>query len=190
MPPHNKVYIGDIETIVFDNDGGIFYSFNHEVTVTVPAGAIPKGRKGELKFAATLYAPVKFAPNVIPMSAIIWLCMDVELQKPIKLCLPHYVCVKTITDVNNLCFAKMPHMSEGLMKITDGGKFKVEEKFGVLDISHFCYYCIVFKKTSVDDIPENEYKIVAMKHIKPMVDHWKCDVCIIPSLPTCRKVIE
>jgi len=82
-------------------------------------------------------------------------------------------------------------LSEGLMEIIDGGKFTIGEKFGLIEINHFCYYCtVVFKRTRADDIPENEYKIIAMKHEKPMMDHWKCDVCIIPSLSTCRKVKE
>lgn len=117
--------------------------------------------------------------------------MDVELKKPITLCLPHSVCVKTKRHTDNLHFAKMAHssLSEGLMEIIDGGKFTIGEKFGLIEINHFCYYCtVVFKRTRADDIPENEYKIIAMKHEKPMMDHWKCDVCIIPSLSTCRKV--
>ena len=177
---------------MFDSTGGTFYSFDHEVTVTVPTGAIPEGRQAELKFAATLFAPVKFTPDIIPVSAIIWLCMNVELKNPITLCLPHSVCVQTKHHVNNLHFAKMAHSSssEGLMKVIEGGEFNIGESFGLLEVYHFCYYCMVFSTTCADNIPENLYKIIAMKHKKPMVDHWKCDVCIIPSLPTCRTVKE
>ncbi|XP_065894736.1 uncharacterized protein [Dysidea avara] len=192
FPPNNIRWIGGVETQLFDDSEGVFYSFNHEVTVTVPPGAIPNGRQAELKFAATLTPPVKLAQSVTQVSAIFWLCMDVELKKPIKLCMPHSVCVETMEHARNLYFAKIAHssLSEGCMNIIDGGEFKDGESFGVIEIDHFCYYCIVKKTTPLEDIPENEYKIITMKLKKPMIDHWKCDVCIVPSIPTCRMHLE
>ncbi|XP_065894743.1 uncharacterized protein [Dysidea avara] len=192
LPPDIVNWIGDIETESFDDGGGIFYSFNHDTTVTIPPDAIPKGKQGMLKFAATLCAPVKFAPNVVPVSAIVWLCMDVELQKPITLCLPHCVSVENVSHVNSLCFAKMTHASpsEGYMSVIDSGEFKVGEAFGLVDIDQSCYYCIVNSATVAKDIPENKYRIVAMKHKIPKIDHWNCDVCLIPSLSTCRTHLE
>lgn len=188
-PPFEVSWISGVESKIFDDSGGIFHSSIHEVTVTVPEGAVPKGRQGELKFAATLTAPINFTSSIIPASAIIWLCMDLELIKPIKLCLPHFVCLKTMDQVNNLYFAKMAHPSapEDSMNIVDGGQFSKEKGFGMIEINHFCYYCIV-QNIRAKDIPKNEYRVVTIKNKKPTIDHWKCHVCIIPSLPSCRKV--
>jgi len=191
LPPDIISWIGGVETQLFDENGGLLHSFNHEVTVTVPAGAIPKGEKGELKFAATLCAPVKFAPNIQPVSAIVWLCMNVELLKPITLCLPHFVCIENKSHVNSLFFARMTHAStsEGYMNVIDSGEFKVGEKFGIMEVDRSCYCCIVNSATGPTDFPENVYKIITMKHIIPVQDHWKSDVCVIPSLSTCRMVM-
>ncbi|XP_065894746.1 uncharacterized protein [Dysidea avara] len=192
LPPDIVNWIGGIETQSFDDGGGLFCSFNHDTTVTIPPGAIPKGKQGMLKFAATLCAPVRFAPNVVPVSAIVWLCMDVELQKPITLCLPHCVRVENISHVNSLCFAKMTHASssEGYMSVIDSGEFKVGEAFGLVEIEKSCYYCIVNSATVAKDIPENKYRIIAMKHKIPKIDRWNCDVCLTPSLTTCKTHLE
>ena len=45
---------------MFDERGGAFHLYKHGVTVIVPTGAIPCGVLAELKFAATIVAPVKF----------------------------------------------------------------------------------------------------------------------------------
>ena len=190
MSPDVVSWISGIETQSFDHKGGLFYSFNHEVTVTISPGAIPPGQQVELKFAATLCAPVKFAPNVVPVSAIVWLCMDVQLHKPVKLCLPHFVCVKNKSHINSLYFAKMTRAStsEGNMNIIDSGEFNVDETFGLLNVNNSSYYCIVNSATMADDILENQYRILTMKQKTPVIDQWNCDVCISPAIPTCTKV--
>jgi len=191
LPPDIVSWIGCIETHPLGDAVGVFHSDNHEVTVTFPPGAIPRGQQGVLKFAATICAPVKFAPDVVPVSAIVWLCMDVKLQKSVTLCLPHFVRVKNNSHVNSLYFARMTHAStsEGYMNVIDSGTFKVGESFGLIEVDRSCYCCIVNSITMAEDIPESKYRIIPMKHKLPVNDHWKCDVCIIPALSTCRTVI-
>ena len=72
-PPDTHDLIGNIESAFFDYNGGEFYSDEHGVKVIVPHGAIKHGMKVELKFGATLLAPVKFAKYMLPVSAMIWL---------------------------------------------------------------------------------------------------------------------
>jgi len=160
------------------------------VTVTIPPGAVPEGTQGMLKFAGTLCAPVKFAPNVVPVSAIVWIQVDVKLLKPVKLCLPHFVCVENKSHVNSLNFAKMTRASSshGYMSVIDSGDFKVGETFGLLYIHESSYYCIANSTSVSKDIPEIRYRIETMKHKIPMLDHWNCDICLMPALPTCVKV--
>jgi len=191
LTPHTVSWIGRIETRSFNDCGDLFHFDNHDVTVTIPPDAIPKGKQGELNFAATLCAPVKFAPNVVPVSAIVWLSVDVELQKPITLCLRHFVHVENNSHVNSLFFAKMTHASpsEGHMNIIDSGDFKVGEAFGLVHVESSAYYCIINSAQEAKNIPESRYRVMAMKHKIPVNDHWRCDVCIIPVLSTCRTVI-
>jgi len=192
LTPHTVSWIGHIETHSFNDCGGQPFHFdNQDVTVTIPPDAIPKGKQGQLKMAATLCAPVKFAPNVVPVSAIVLLSVDVELQKPITLRLRHFVCVKNNSHINSLFFAKMTHASpsEGHMNIIDSGNFKVGEAFGLVHVDSSAYYCIINSAQEARDIPEIRYRVMVMKHKIPVNDHWRCDVCIIPALLTCRKVI-
>jgi len=192
LPPDIVNWIGHIEMHSFGDNGGSFYSHNHGVTVTIPPGAIPKGKQAVIKIAATLCAPVKFAPNVVPVSPIVWLSTDdeLQLQKPITLCLPHFVRVENKSHVNSLFFAKMTHASpsEGYLNIIDSGEFKIGGAFGLTDVYSSSYYCIVNSATEAKDIPESEYRIIAMKHKIPVNDHWKCDVCIMPALSTFKTV--
>ena len=165
----------------------------HGVTIIVPKMAVPSGIIAEMRFAATLIAPVEFSDNAIPVSAVIWLCMNVTLQKPIQLQIPHYVNVKTENHSKTLQFAKgnihsWDDKKVGMMKAIDGGNFPVGESFGKIEIDHFCYYCIQMKEA--DEIPENLYRIITMKEIQPNMANnlWNIHVCVIPSLETCFKV--
>jgi len=51
--PHTVSWIGCTETHSFNDSGELFHFDNHDVTVTIPPDAVPKGRQGELKIAAT-----------------------------------------------------------------------------------------------------------------------------------------
>ena len=189
-PTDPKNLFSEIEVGLFDERGGVFHSYKHGVTVVVPTGAIPIGVLAELKFAATLVAPVKVSDRV-PVSPIIWLCMDVMLQKPIQIRIPH--CVNTENDFhfNSLKFAKGIHLENGIkgttMNLLSGARFSIGESYGSIEVTHFCYYCIV-----KDSLPPttiiSKYGVVAMTQKQPSNDCWKCDICILPFLPTCIKV--
>ena len=147
----------------------------------------------EMKFAATLNPAVKLLTNGVPVSATIWLCMNVVLQKPIKLQIPHYVNVKSKADFKNLQFVKSNfHLSNKktitTAQVIKGGEFPIHESYGMIEINHFCYYCI--ELIQEDDIPDNLYQAVTMKELQPDIERnlWMVHVCIIPSLPTCLKV--
>ncbi|XP_065920286.1 uncharacterized protein [Dysidea avara] len=188
-PTDPKNLFSEIEVGLFDERGGVFHSYKHGVTVVVPTGAIPIGVLAELKFAATLVAPVKVSDRV-PVSPIIWLCMDVMLQKPIQIRIPH--CVNTENDFhfNSLKFAKGIHLENGIkgttMNLLSGARFSIGESYGSIEVTHFCYYCIV-----KDSLPPttiiSKYGVVAMTQKQPSNDCWKCDICILPFLPTCIK---
>ena len=187
-PTTSENLIGQIEVSVFDERGGVFHSYNHGATIIVPKGAVSTGILAELKFIATMVAPVKFSHNKIPVSAIFWICMNVPLKKHIQLRLSHVS--KKFTG--NLQFAKGSHSSlhEGqyTMEILQGGDFSVGNHYGSIEINHFCYYCIVDDKLSHQEYPHDDYMIVAMKQRHPKDNVWIACICILPSLDTCIKV--
>ena len=123
-----------------------------------------------------------------PVSATIWLNMDVVLQKPISVRIPHYAIVKTKTHTKALSFAKMTHNQfSGNVQVIEGGIFPIGKSYGEIKLDHFCYINII-KKININEILENTYSLVVMKHQKPDGDHWKCDICVIPFLPTLQQV--
>ena len=193
-PPETDCIIGWVESATFEGKGGSYHSHEHGVTVTVPSGAIPVGVKAEMKLAATLTAAVQQPDNTKPVSAMVWLCMDVTPQKPIILQIPHYVKIKSEAHAKNLRFVKATFLTSNnktikTMEAIEGGNFPVGETYGVIAISHFCYYCIEFYEAK-GDIPHYSYRVVTMKEQQPNLAKklWLIDVCVIPSLPTCLKV--
>ena len=180
--------IENIETVFFDEIGGIFCSDKHGVIVTVPHGAIKTGMNAELNFKATILAPVKCSKNMLPVSAIIWLCMNVTLQKPVQIQIPHCVNVKSQAQVNNLQFAKVLHsQSDKNMMVVDGGRFAIGESYGSIEVDHFCYYCVV-NNIYDGNIPEYKYQAILFQSIQLHNNIWKLDICIMAALPTCEQV--
>ena len=189
-PVDSEYLIGSTEVKMFDERGGAFHSYKHGVTVIVPTGAIPSGVLAELKFAATIVAPVKFS-SVIPVSAIFWLCMEVVLLKPIEIRLPHMFMGNT---TNALQFAKSLHspvkVIEQQMNVLNGGKFTAGQHYASIEVDHFCYYCIVHDKLSPNSIPQNQYLLIAMKqhHLCTKDSNWMVHVCVVPLIKTCVNV--
>ena len=197
QPPVDTEYlVGDIEAEMFDERGGVFHSYNHGVTVIVPAEAIPTGILAELKFAATLISPVSFHSNKIPVSAIFWLCMDskVVLQKPIQLWLPMMMLENKI-ESDTLQFAKNSHSTQlnvigHQMEGLDDGIFVDGDCYGSIEIDHFCYYCIMYNNLDCSSIPINRYLLIAMKQRHPSSkdNSWTIDICLVTNLRTCIEV--
>ena len=190
QPPMDTEYlVGEVEAEMFNERGGVFYSYKHGVTVIVPPEAIPSGKLVELKCAATLISPVPFQSNKLPVSAIVWLCMDsqVKLQKPIHIRLPM---MRLGKDTDALEFAKSVHSAQDLtMKALEGGVFKGDEGYGSIEVDHFCYYCII-AKLDQSKIPFNDYLLIAMKQSQPSSkdNSWITDICLVTNLRTCVEV--
>lgn len=177
------------ESIVIDENGKEFCSNKHGVIVIIPEGSIKSGVNAELKFGAMLSAPVKFAKNTKPVSPIIWLCMNADLQKSIKIKIPHYVSIESNADANYLQFAKAIHSSSdgSMMEIMDGGEFDVGKSHGTIEVNHFCYYCILYNYYRNHNLVY-KYQAVSFQSKQPYRGVWKFDICIVPSLPTCLQV--
>lgn len=175
---------------IFDENGGVFYSSKHDVTVIIPEGAIKSGLKAELQFGATLFASVEFSKNMIPVSDIIWLCLNVTLQKPVQVQIPHCVNIKSKVQANKLQFVKVAHLSidGGLMKPVNGGKFPIGKVHGFIEIDHFCYYCIVNDNIGGEDIDYHYSAFMFMRRQLYSDTILDFHICISTSLSTCREV--
>ena len=77
---------------------GLDYAFKeHDVTLKVPERATEAGKKVCLKVGVAMKGPFIFPENTRPISPIVWLSIehDVELRKPIQLQIPH--CMPELT---------------------------------------------------------------------------------------------
>ena len=187
-PPNEHNWIGNIDSFTLDEKGGVFYSQKHDVTVTFPEGVIQSGMKAELKFGGTLFAPVKFPKQLLPVSAVFWLCMKATLLKPVRIQIPHYADIRSQTQANNLQFAKAVHSisDKSMMEVMHGGKFAVGKSLGTIEVEHFCYFCIVNNYNR----DKKDYKYQAILFQKRQLHNciWKLDICIMANLPTCQEV--
>ena len=131
---------------------------DHDITLRVPNGAISNGKIVHIEVAVALYGPFEFCENQRPISPILWICPqeDIEFQKPIEIILPHILTDVTHKDVHRfgITCTKANHEDYS----TDGNgnkKYKfqpceVELLFaqdgmvpvGVLKTKHFCFICI------------------------------------------------
>ena len=177
---------------MFDERGGMFHSCKHGATILLPSGAIPSGILAELKFAATLVAPVKMLSNKTPVSAIFWLHMDVVLQKPIQVRLSHFASIENQEQGKSLQFLKSTHspvdVTEEIMGNVIEGEFSTGESYGSTEVNHFCYYCIVEDKLDSGRIPCKKYVAVAMSQREPRNCLWSVHIYILPRLKTCIEV--
>ena len=118
--------------------------------------------------------------------------MDVVLQKPIEMRLPHFVNVENESQSRSLQFLKSTHSPVDVIENSFGntieGDFPIGESFGSLTVDHFCYYCIAVDKLDRSKIPSNKYVVVAMKQRQPRNRLWNVDICILPQIKTCIEV--
>ena len=66
---------------------------NHDITLRIPEGAVPLGKKIQLEAAVAMYGPFKFEKEPELISPTLWLCFKegVTLNKPIHVILPHFL---------------------------------------------------------------------------------------------------
>ena len=138
----------DLEYIIAD----------HDITIRIPKGAVPYGKKIHLEIGVALYGPFYFPENTQPISPILWICLleeDTNLMKPFQIIFPHFLNgLTTQTAQLHKCgFVKASHNNYAF----DGGQMSYHflpceedlkvasnksKHFGILQTNHCCFYCI------------------------------------------------
>lgn len=81
--------------LICDHCGTEYIIDDHDITLRIPEGAVPVGESIKFEIGVVLYDPFIFPENTRPISPIVWLCIqeDIELKKvkPIQLILPHFL---------------------------------------------------------------------------------------------------
>ena len=204
-----------VTVIEFDASGGEYKNIDHDITLSIPTGAVPQGEILHMEVAAALYGPFDFSNGKRPISPILWLCPqeNVVLLKPVSIVLPHILVNLTQEDITKfrIQVAKTDHRdyvttTEGKRKYVFRPcsaamelKLSQERDYVAIKTDHFCFMCLEMNKL------ENTSPEVAHQMAMKMGYYLHCveslqppylvsppreiiHFCVSFFLETCRKV--
>ena len=201
-------FIDPPEVVMFNSTGGVYRNSLHGIKLIVPEGAVPDKKFLRVQIGVALYGPFVWPKNSSIVSPIVRLCMVqpedevIELQKPVKVRIPHFINCSEDEDCKNLTFLKANHSSD-LVSIngkpkyslkpfhtqpTDGERIHFEpgHSFGTLHTKHFCYLCITEKYTRSCTEKANFCLMGAMPDPPPK--SFELYFCVSYMLDTCMEV--
>ena len=136
---------------------------DHDVTITIPEGAVSKGDTVHFELGVSLYGPFRFPENVRPISPVIWLCLleeDYDLKQTFEIHVPHFLMHLTKQRIwyHQVHFAKANHnyieMNNKRTTYTfqqlDSQPYfvtKDDKPFAILRTKHCCFLCLEAKKS-------------------------------------------
>ena len=198
-------FLSQVEVLTCDSSGCEYYNSDHGITLRIPDDAIPPGMVIHLEVAVALYGPIQFPDGSCPISPILWLCFqeNVELRKPIDIILPHF-----LTDAKNvgIRFAKADHKQYAT---DESGKnhyvfepletsfiaYKERnQNYGILSTQHCCYLCIISNDPQISPdlaLKAGYYLWCIEKPSSYSLTSRARDIlhlCATFCLPTCREV--
>lgn len=161
------------------------------------------GKKIHFEFAVAMYGPFVFPENTQPTSPILWLCIleeDVELKKPFRVILPHYLTELTneIVQQHHVGFAKAKH-HDNLIWLNGKLYYQFQscgikplfarsghKGYGVLTSKHCCFYCLLANKTP--NLAMDAGYMLVCTELALTPQRHEVHFCAIYCLPTCYKV--
>ena len=170
----------------------------HNITLRIPEGAVGKEAKLSLEVGVLMFGPFVFPENTQPISPILWFCpaeIDYQLKKPFTITLPHCLSVQAVEKMDAACniqFSKAKHDQDQATRynfqVVDSRPLFASggcRNFAVLQIQHFCFYCLTANITKDIDI---EYCLVQIE--RPMQQRSEIHFLVIYLLDTCLKAVE
>lgn len=184
-----------------DSSGLEYPIKDHDITLRIPAGAVPAGKKIHFEIAVAMFGPFKFPEDTQPISPILWLCIleDCKLGKPFQVIVPHFLTglTKEGVEKHGIAFTKANHLKHteegGQMKYTfqpcDENPYLATyggRSFGILSTHHCCFYCLQANQTS-DLAMDAGY---CLTRIEAFVSQQRSEVhfAAVYCLPTCLRV--
>ena len=195
----DEIYFFYRHTLECDDTGLEHTIDGHNVTIRIPEGAIAAGEKLCLKVGVTMFGPFTFPENSWPISPILQLCpseINYNFRKPIIVILPHFVSKDTIEKSNpgDVCFAKAKHCNTGqerresyqfeLVDIRPMFASSGSRNFGVLEIKHCCYLCLMKDK----NLDGAEYCLVQVE--RPLQQKSEVHFLVSYFLDTCLQALD
>ena len=199
--------------LTVDSRGKQYISSDDGYTISIPPGAVAKGKTVTFKYGVVPdgpFGPFHFPNGVRPVSAILSLHPTTEepLLKPIEIAQPHFIHCKTQEDQKRLAVYKADCQSDvregadgrilySFKKMTDVklslGTYNRDPNYpeGIpyakFSTHHPCYFCI--GEYGKDDTDRAIFSLVEVKpkvlnQFEDLIIHF----CFPYFLPTCHKV--
>lgn len=156
------------EILECDYSGLKYTNPDHDISISIPEGAVSEGDIVHFEFGVTMFGPTmfglfKFVGDARPISPIAWVCLleeNYKLKKPYRVILPH-----VLTQLSNeslqyhqVKVAKAEHKVFSDDEESKSYKFHpsgIQPIFGfigyksyaALESIHFCFYCLEANQT-------------------------------------------
>ena len=121
------------------------------IKLVIPQSSVEKGKqvKVEVKVFAPTKADIELPPDVEPVSCFYEIKTIGEFRQPIKLCFQHNVELTSQDDCKQLAFIRAkgppPHKFEVVSFDKMYQEFKVNDNYGIINISDFSILAIVWR---------------------------------------------
>ena len=204
-----------VTVIELDTYGGEYKNVDHDISLSIPEGAVADGEMIHMEVAVALYGPFHFSDGKRPISPILWLCIqeDIALLKPISIVLPHMLVNLTREDVANfgIQIAKADHRE--YVTTTPGKREYVfkphsaameltstqERGYVTIKTDHFCFICLEMNKIGSTSPEAARQVAMKMGYYLHCVESLQSPYLVSPPrevihfcvsffLETCRKV--
>ena len=149
-------FLKPIEVISVTSQGAVYSCEEYGVSVKIPEGAIPPSLCTTLEIGIAPHGPFEFPPGTMPISPILWICMqhNSQLLKPVEIKLPH--CLTDLSEDDSIHqeigFLKANHCRDYTVNSNGRKIFQFTEAEGkvsfpdpmsaVLTTKDFCLKCL------------------------------------------------
>ena len=159
-------FIEPVDVITVGYEGVQYSNQNLGVLIDIPKGTVSKGSLLNLEVGVSLNGPFQFPPELKPISPILMLCPqeDIQLQKAMTITLPHVLHEATNNDIEAM---KADHSSlfsssggSGRCKFVELTREECEVKlhskdnegyaYATFELFHFCFVSLRARSTRKD----------------------------------------
>ena len=191
-------FLQPIEVITFTSEEKIVTIDKEEISICVPDNAVPIGRRLHMEVGSAMYGRLSFPENMRPVSPILWICPqeEMDLLKPLKITLPHTVqyekCVTELFFLKACHDGKLPVTTSfnemevfNFEEMTKHKGIEFDERNGSVFTEQFCCVCIAENVC----MPTNKsYLLHRTQPRKRNTQEFAVDYCITFNLSTCVQV--
>ena len=190
----NFKFIGNIEQIKCDGEGGEYKHAIHGVSFCIPPGAVKEGSIATLTFGVVTVGPFKYPENTIPVSPVLWIQAEFSdgqagFTKAIKIRLPHAVAGGD--GVKHLTFVCCRKLLDTVVFEKAHKKSVIGPSEGVLQskLSKMNYFFCIGSKIFRGLITNAQYCVIKVTPVKLNPRNiWRIYFFVTYALPTCIAV--